>query len=73
MNASWKLLQPTRAGQRLLPYGITWKGFGMAKRTVALDGETYKRLRPHAAAEADQTRQVVLEVALAEYLNRANA
>ena len=40
--------------------------------TLALDGETYRRLRLHAA-ETDQTHQDILEAALAEYLNRANA
>jgi hypothetical protein len=40
--------------------------------TLALDGETYRRLRMHAA-ETDQTHQAILEVALAEYLSRANA
>ena len=45
----------------------------MAKKSVALDGETYNRLRPHAAAETNQTRQAILDVALAEYLDRANA
>lgn len=40
--------------------------------TLALDGETYKRLRLHAA-ETDQTHQAILEAALAEYLKRANA
>ena len=40
--------------------------------TLALDGETYRRLRMHAA-KTDQTHQAILEVALAEYLNRANA
>ena len=40
--------------------------------TLALDGETYRRLRMHAA-ETDQTHQDILETALAEYLKRANA
>jgi len=39
---------------------------------LALDGDTYKRLRMHAA-ETDQTHQAILEVALAEYLKRTNA
>ena len=45
---------------------------GEKRLTLALDGETYRRLRMHAA-ETDQTHQDILEAALAEYLNRANA
>jgi hypothetical protein len=45
---------------------------GEKRLTLALDGETYRRLRIHAA-ETDQTHQAILEVALAEYLNRVNA
>ena len=45
---------------------------GEKRLTLALDGETYKRLRFHAA-ETDQTHQDILEAALAEYLKRANA
>ena len=45
---------------------------GEKRLTLALDGETYRRLRMHAA-ETDQTHQDILETALAEYLNRANA
>ena len=45
---------------------------GEKRLTLALDGETYKRLRLHAA-ETDQTHQAILEAALAEYLKRANA
>lgn len=45
---------------------------GEKRLTLALDGETYRRLRMHAA-ETDQTHQAILETALAEYLNRANA
>lgn len=45
---------------------------GEKRLTLALDGETYLRLRMHAA-ETDQTHQAILEVALAEYLIRANA
>ena len=44
---------------------------GEKRLTLALDGDTYRRLRMHAA-ETDQTHQAILEVALAEYLNRAN-
>ncbi len=40
--------------------------------TLALDGETYKRLRLYAV-ETDQTHQAILEAALAEYLKRVNA
>jgi len=45
---------------------------GEKRLTLALDGETYKRLRLHAA-ETDQTHQSILEAALAEYLKHANA
>lgn len=45
---------------------------GEKRLTLALDGETYKRLRLHAV-ETDQTHQDILEAALAEYLNRAIA
>ena len=45
---------------------------GEKRLTLALDGETYKRLRIHAA-KTDQTHQAILEAALAEYLKRANA
>jgi hypothetical protein len=44
---------------------------GEKRLTLALDGETYRRLRMHAA-ETDQTHQDILEAALAEYLSRAN-
>ena len=45
---------------------------GEKRLTLALDGETYKRLRLHAA-ETDQTHQAILETALTEYLKRADA
>ena len=45
---------------------------GEKRLTLALDGETYRRLRLHAA-ETDQTHQDVLAAALAEYLKRENA
>lgn len=45
---------------------------GEKRLTLALDGETYRRLRIHAA-ETDQTHQDILETALAEYLSRAKA
>lgn len=48
------------------------KRLGEKRLTLALDGETYRRLRLHAA-KTDQTHQAILEAALAEYLNRANA
>lgn len=37
--------------------------------TLALDGETYRRLRMHAAA-TDQTHQNILESALTDYLKK---
>ena len=40
--------------------------------TLAIDGDTYRRLRMHAA-QTDQTHRAILDAALAEFLNRANA
>ena len=48
------------------------KRMGEKRLTLALDGETYRRLRVHAA-KTDQTHQDILETALAEYLKHANA
>jgi len=45
---------------------------GEKRLTLALDGDTYRRLRLHAA-KTDQTHQAILEIALAEYLKSANA
>ena len=45
---------------------------GEKRLTLALDGETYRRLRMHAAT-TDETHQDILERALMEYLNRGNA
>lgn len=45
---------------------------GEKRLTLALDGETYRRLRIHAA-DTDQTHQDILEAALADYLDRVNA
>ena len=45
---------------------------GQKRLTLALDGETYKRLRLHAA-ETDQKHQAILETALTEYLTRVDA
>lgn len=59
---------PLNIGQKL----ATKKREGEKRLTLALDGETYRRLRMHAAG-TDQTHQDILEAALAEYLNRANA
>lgn len=50
----------------------TAKRPGEKRLTLALDGDTYKRLRMHAA-KSDQTHQAILEAALADFLNRANA
>ena len=58
LNTGKKLARKKREGEKRL--------------TLALDGDTYRRLRIHAA-ETDQTHQDILEAALAEYLNRANA
>ena len=43
---------------------------GEKRLTLALDGETYRRLRMYAA-ETDQTHQTILKTALAEYLKHA--
>lgn len=59
-------------GATLQPLSKAAKREGEKRLTLALDGETYRRLRMHAA-ETDQTHQDILEAALAEYLNRANA
>lgn len=45
---------------------------GEKRLTLALDGETYRRLRMHAVM-VDETHQDILERALAEYLKRAGA
>lgn len=45
---------------------------GEKRLTLALDGDTYRRLRIYAAT-TDQTHQDIMERALAEYLNRAKA
>jgi hypothetical protein len=58
----------TNSDQKLTPK----KREGEKRLTLALDGETYRRLRMHAA-ETDQTHQDILEAALAEYLKCANA
>lgn len=57
-GATQEKKQPKRSGEKRL--------------TLALDGDTYRRLRLHAV-ETDQTHQAILEIALAEYLKRANA
>lgn len=44
---------------------------GEKRLTLALDGETYRRLRMHAA-KTDQTHQDILEAALAKHLERTN-
>jgi len=59
---------PLDIGQKSAPK----KREGEKRLTLALNSETYRRLRMHAA-ETDQTHQDILEAALAEYLNRANA
>jgi hypothetical protein len=45
---------------------------GEKRLTLALDSETYRRLRMHAA-DTDETHQDILEATLAEYLGRSNA
>ena len=45
---------------------------GGKRLTLALDGDTYRRLRLHAAM-TDRTHQSILEHALAEYLERQDA
>lgn len=53
------------------PKAAPKKREGEKRLTLALDGETYRRLRMHAA-ETDRTHQDILEAALAEYLNHVN-
>lgn len=57
-------------------YGVTQapakKREGEKRLTLALDGETYRRLRMYAA-QTDQTHQDILEAALVEHLKRASA
>ena len=48
------------------------KPAGGKRVTVALDSVTYRRLRLYAA-NTDLTHQTILERALTEYLNNANA
>ena len=60
------------AGQRVAQDKKPAKRPGEKRLTLALDGETYKRLRLHAA-ETDQTHQDKLEAAFGEYLKRVNA
>lgn len=45
---------------------------GEKRLTLALDGDTYRRLRMHAA-QTDKTHQAILEEALSVYLDSANA
>jgi hypothetical protein len=45
---------------------------GEKRLTLALDGDTYRRLRMHAA-ETDRTHQDILEAVLADYLDHVNA
>lgn len=52
------------------PKPASKKREGEKRLTLALDGETYRRLRLHAV-ETDQTHQSILEIALIEYLNRS--
>ena len=59
---------PSDAGQK----PSLKKRDGEKRLTLALDGDTYRRLRMHAA-KTDQTHQDILEAALADYLNNANA
>ena len=58
------LLQPSKPAAK-----APKKRAGEKRLTLALDGDTYRRLRMHAA-ETDQTHQDILETALTEYLKR---
>ena len=60
------------AGQDKRPTKRPTKRPGEKRLTFALDGETYRRLRMHAA-ETDQTHQAILDIALAEYLERVSS
>ena len=59
-------------GTRSAPVAKKAKREGEKRLTLALDGETYRRLRMHAAA-TDKTHQAILEEALSAYLDHANA
>ena len=59
---------PLNIEQKLSPR----KREGEKRLTLALDRDTYRRLRLHAV-ETDQTHQTILQAALTEYLNRADA
>lgn len=64
---------PQRGAQaQAEPVPAPKKREGEKRLSLALDGETYRRLRMHAAM-TDETHQDILERALVEYLNRANA
>lgn len=54
------------------PKSAPKKREGEKRLTLALDGDTYRRLRIHAA-KTDQTHQYILEQALTQFLKRANA
>lgn len=58
---------PTRGAKEAIG-----KRKGEKRLTLALDGDTYRRLRLHAA-QTDQTHQAILERALIEHLERMKA
>ena len=60
------------AGEQSAPKPPPPKRQGEKRLTLALDGETYRRLRLYAA-QTDQTHQSILEVALAQYLQSKDA
>ena len=64
---------PQRGAQNQAePVPTPKKREGEKRLSLALDGDTYRRLRMHAAI-TDETHQDILERALMEYLNRVNA
>lgn len=64
---------PQRGAQNQVdPAPTPKKREGEKRLSLALDGDTYRRLRMHAAM-TDETHQDILERALVEYLNRVNA
>lgn len=60
------------AVQAIEPIAKPAKRVGGKRLSLALDGETYKRLRLYAV-EVEQSHQDILERAVKELLDRANA
>ena len=65
-------LTDTGIPQRGTPPARPVKRPGEKRLSLALDGETYRRLRIHAV-QNDKTHQAILEEALSAYLDSAQA